>query len=211
MKCWHQEKEEKFPKGCTRLLYKDLIEDTIEESYTDPVAIKMNIACENLLIRGYDERRGPQWSRIEELIYFMHDMDYKKIGIAFCTGLSQEAKVLHMILEENGFEVVSVNCMAGAVAKKELKRRYSITPSKKTGPYACNPLMQAKVLNLEKTEFNIMFGLCLGHDSLFIRYSEADITPLVVKDRVLAHNPIGALYMADGYYRRKFHKASRPQ
>ena len=100
------------------------MEDTIEEGYTDPEARRMNIACENLLIRGYDKRRIAQWSRIEELIHFMHDMDYKRIGLAFCTGLSHEARVLHMILEENGFEVVSVNCMAGAVAKKELERRY---------------------------------------------------------------------------------------
>jgi len=42
-------------------------------------------------------------------------------------------------------------------------------------------------------------GLCVGHDMLFTRHSRAPVTTLVVKDRVLAHNPAGALY--SGYYR----------
>ena len=52
---------------------------------------------------------------------------------------------------------------------------------------------QAKLLE-EGTEFNIVVGLCVGHDSLFIKYSKAPTTVLIVKDRILAHNPIGALY-----------------
>ena len=38
---------------------------------------------------------------------------------------------------------------------------------------------------------NFLVGLCVGHDSLFIKYSEAPRTTLVTKDRVLAHNPVG--------------------
>jgi len=45
--------------------------------------------------------------------------------------------------------------------------------------------------------------LCVGHDSLFIKYSEAPITILAVKDRVLAHNPLGAIYQAESYYKNK--------
>ena len=208
LKCWHPEKKGKFPRGCTKQEYGDLVKETIEESYTDPDARRMNIACENLLIKGVDKKRGFRWSRVEELIHFMHDMEYKKIGVAFCTGLSQEARILHIILEKNDFDVVSVNCMAGALAREEVERQYSIETCKHTGQYICNPIMQAEVLNREKTEFNVLLGLCLGHDSLFIKYSKADVTTLVVKDRVLAHNPIGALYLADTYYRRKFYSES---
>ena len=43
-------------------------------------------------------------------------------------------------------------------------------------------------------------GLCVGHDSLFFRHSEAPVTVLAVKDRVLGHNPLAAVYLADGYY-----------
>ena len=36
-----------------------------------------------------------------------------------------------------------------------------------------------------------------------MKYSEAPVTVLAVKDRVLAHNPLGAIYMADKYYKDK--------
>ena len=66
----------------------------------------------------------------------------------------------------------------------------------------CNPILQAEFLNRQETEFNIVMGLCVGHDSLFYKYSEALVTTLVAKDRVLAHNPAGALYQAKAYYKR---------
>ena len=54
-------------------------------------------------------------------------------------------------------------------------------------------------LNAKKTDLNILIGLCVGHDSLFYKYSEALVTTLVSKDRVMAHNTVGALYQADKY------------
>lgn len=67
----------------------------------------------------------------------------------------------------------------------------------------CNPIGQASLLNEQKTEFNVAIGLCVGHDSLFYRYSDAPVTTLVAKDRVLAHNPCGAIYCADGYFKER--------
>ena len=66
----------------------------------------------------------------------------------------------------------------------------------------CSPIAQAVLLNEEKTDFNIMVGLCVGHDSLFLKYSEAFTTVLVAKDRVLAHNPVAALYTTGSYFAR---------
>ena len=43
-------------------------------------------------------------------------------------------------------------------------------------------------------------GLCVGHDSLFYQHAKAVTTTLVVKDRVLMHNPVSALYTADSYH-----------
>ena len=65
--------------------------------------------------------------------------------------------------------------------------------------------IQAKLLNDQKTEFNVIVGLCVGHDSLFTKYSDALVTTLVAKDRVLAHNPAGALYCADGPIRKRLY------
>ena len=67
----------------------------------------------------------------------------------------------------------------------------------------CNPIAQAVLLNEQKTQLNIVVGLCVGHDSLFYKYSDAMVTTLITKDRVLAHNPAGAVYCAEGYYKKK--------
>ena len=45
-------------------------------------------------------------------------------------------------------------------------------------------------------------GLCVGHDTLFIKHVKSPTTVLAVKDRVLGHNPLAALYLSDSYYRR---------
>ena len=67
----------------------------------------------------------------------------------------------------------------------------------------CNPIGQAMYLNEEKTDFNVVVGLCVGHDSLFFKYSEAPTTVFAVKDRVLVHNPLAAIYASDFYYKKK--------
>ena len=46
-----------------------------------------------------------------------------------------------------------------------------------------------------------LLSLSIKHDSLFYKYSDALVTTLVAKDRVLAHNPCGAIYCADGYFK----------
>jgi len=66
----------------------------------------------------------------------------------------------------------------------------------------CNPISQAQLLNDAGCQFNVVLGLCIGHDSMFFKHSEGLATTLVAKDRVLAHNPIGALALADSYYDR---------
>jgi len=65
----------------------------------------------------------------------------------------------------------------------------------------CNPAGQAKLLNDAGTQLNIICGLCVGHDAVFSMESKAPVTTLIAKDRVLAHNPVGAIYSQ--YIRRK--------
>ncbi len=132
--------------------------------------------------------------------------NFKKLGVAFCVGFSNEAKILSKILQHNGFEVNSVVCKNGSIPKEFLK----IKDNEKVRPGnyepICNPIGQATLLNDAKTELNILLGLCVGHDSLFIKYSNAPVTVFAVKDRVLAHNPIGALYLSESYYKDKLYK-----
>jgi len=64
----------------------------------------------------------------------------------------------------------------------------------------CNPIAQALIVNRQKTQFNILLGLCVGHDSLFFKYAEAPTTVLAVKDRVTGHNPLASVYTSGSYY-----------
>ena len=57
-------------------------------------------------------------------------------------------------------------------------------------------------LNRAETDLNIIVGLCVGHDILFTKYSDAPVTTLVVKDRVAGHNPVSVLYGQNFYYKR---------
>jgi uncharacterized metal-binding protein len=61
---------------------------------------------------------------------------------------------------------------------------------------------QARILNAEGMEMNIIMGLCVGHDMLFSKHSAAPVTTLVVKDRVTGHNPAAVLYGQNFYYKR---------
>jgi uncharacterized metal-binding protein len=81
---------------------------------------------------------------------------------------------------------------------------------RREGDAMCNPVSQAMLLNGEGTDVNVIMGLCVGHDMLFTKFSHQPVTTLVVKDRVLCHNTVGALYGADGmYYKRLYGQAKK--
>jgi uncharacterized metal-binding protein len=142
----------------------------------------------------------PTKTRIVEICEFAKKMGYQRIGLAFCVGLSKESAVVREILIHNGFEVFSVVCKVGRV----LKDKIGILDGEKIMPgideAMCNPVLQARVLNDEKTDFNILLGLCVGHDSLFFKHADAYTTVLAVKDRVTGHNPLAAIYLSHSYY-----------
>ena len=129
-------------------------------------------------------------------------MGYKRLGLAFCYGLKDEAVIVEQILCDHGFEVVSVICKVGGKDKTTigLSQNNKICPESDSHESMRNPIGQAEVLNAEKTEFNIVLGLCVGHDSLFFKNSEAMCTVLAVKDRVTGHNPLMPIYTSRSYY-----------
>lgn len=141
-----------------------------------------------------------KWTRLEEISSFAEQMGYTRIGLSHCVGLTNEAKQLKDILEKK-FSVESVCCKFSGIDKKDLNltqidcERYEAI---------CNPIGQAMVLNDLKTDLNIIVGLCIGHDILFTKYSEAPVTTFIVKDRVTGHNPAATLYSS--YYHKKLIK-----
>ena len=142
-----------------------------------------------------------QWTRVQEIMEFARKIGARKIGVANCIGLINEARIFAKILRANGFEPYAVICKVAGQAKSSM----GIPPQcEEIGPAMCNPILQARLLNQAGTDLNVVIGLCVGHDSLFYRYSEAYVTTLVTKDRVTGNNPAAALYTSGSYYKKKF-------
>ncbi len=191
--------EENYPPFClTKGVDHELLEETLELYKNDEEV--GNIARTAALIEG--EYYG-KLTRVEETIEFIKRMGYKKIGIASCVGLMRETGMLGKVLKAHGIDYYAVGCKTGAVDKTEIGVPNEKKLNKGCGHESmCNPVMQAKVLAAAGCDFNIMVGLCVGHDTLFLKYSEAPTTVLVVKDRVLQHNPVAALYGVGSMYSR---------
>ncbi len=195
----------KGPKGCPTLNKRKLIEETRREYGKKEISEFARQASiqEAQCYANRDQKpyiMHPTKPRIQEICEFAHKMGYARLGLVFCAGLNREGALVAQILEAQGFEVVSVVCKVGSIPKEEI----GVKDDEKIriGEYEtmCNPILQAKVVNDAKTDFNVVLGLCVGHDSLFFKYAEAPTTVLAAKDRVLGHNPLGAIYTSGSYY-----------
>lgn len=144
----------------------------------------------------------PAKTRLEELFEFSHRLGFRRLGMAFCGGMIHEAAVLADLLERQGFEVISVSCKVGGVPKEAIGVRDEEKIRIGCFESMCNPITQALMLNEARTDFNILLGLCIGHDSLFLKYAEGLTTVFAVKDRVTGHNPLAPLYTSRSYYQR---------
>jgi len=133
---------------------------------------------------------GNNLSRLDEIIKFLQIMQWNRVGIAFCYSLANEAEELSKILEKY-FVIESVCCKVGGHTVNDFKSECITSDSPCV---VCDPVSQAQILNKAKVDINIELGLCIGHDILFQKYSEAPVTVLAVKDRIFSHNPLGAIY-----------------
>lgn len=186
---------EQLPKDCPIPQNKELYEESVLQYQQDP----KQLACRSAQVEaaGYGK-----WPRVREIVEFAKSAGYTKLGLAFCIGLRKEAVEVNKLFETSGFTVESVICKTGGVPKEALgiKNEEKVRPGEFEA--ICNPAAQAMLLNKAKTELNILLGLCVGHDTLFIKNSEAPVTILAVKDRVTGHNPLAAIY-ASHYFESK--------
>lgn len=129
-------------------------------------------------------------TRVEELIAYAQARGVRRVGVAFCVSLTREAQALGRALEAEGVEAELVCCRVGAIdpaligLPKAHPERFAAT---------CNPVAQAKLLNLAQVGLVAQVGLCIGHDLVLQEECDAPVTTLVVKDRALDHHPVGAL------------------
>lgn len=191
-------KDRTYPEFCLTTGLDDADWQWAVERYDEGENHRVMVASAEVEYEGYC-----RLTRVEEIMTFARKMGYRRIGIANCIGLQNEARIFARILRDNGFDVFSVICKVGGKAKSSMgipKECESI------GAAMCNPVLQARLLNQAGTQLNVVIGLCVGHDSLFYKYSDAYVTTLVTKDRVTGHNPAAVFYTSNSYYRNKLKK-----
>jgi uncharacterized metal-binding protein len=141
-------------------------------------------------------------TRLEETIIFALKMGAKKLGVASCIGLLDESSVYVKTARSAGLKVKTVICKVGSVDKCDIGLPDSLKLAPGTQESCCNPVLQAQILNDWGADVNVSIGLCVGHDYLFTKHSQAPAVTLAVKDRVLGHNPLAAVYASKFYYKR---------
>ena len=83
---------------------------SIEKLYDNNSRVIMQTA-EDAYVRGSN--------RVHEIKNFAHKAGIKRIGIAFCVSMPQEAEAVKQFLSDE-FEVYSVDCKCGRVTKHEM-------------------------------------------------------------------------------------------
>jgi len=207
--CWSNDPATAPPRpgNCPSDSFGEVVAHSFEEYRGD--SENARIAFTAARVEGLCYRKEPgsdaiqaRWTRVEDTIAFAGLMGYKKIGMATCIGLLDECERFSTILKAQGFEPLSVCCKSGSIDKLELGLSEEDKVRPGTFEPACNPIAQAEILNRLGSDMNIIMGLCVGHDMLFARHSQAPVTTLIVKDRVTGHNPIAVLYGQNFYYKR---------
>jgi uncharacterized metal-binding protein len=117
-----------------------------------------------------------RWTRLREIAEFANRIEARPVGVAHCTTTAREAGLVAGYLRDSGLEVVMP-------ARSE----------------ECNPLAQAALLADRDTKLNVICGMSVSHEAMFIRASTVPVTVLVARDARLRHNPVAALYTSDSY------------
>ncbi len=208
--------EGQLPEFCPMKHKPGVIEQALEK-YRDEDTRRLHVTSAIIEQKAYQMVRGRLISvrpRLLEIMKFSESMGWDDLGVAFCGGLSDEAKSVVEVLERAGFRVRSVVCSCGGVDKT----RFGVPGEHKISSLygepdrfeaGCNPIVQAEVLNSENLDLHIIVGLCIGHDLLFTRHSRPPVTTLIVKDRVTGHNPVASLY--SGYHNPRYYTEKMDQ
>ncbi len=132
-----------------------------------------------------EQSSGFGMNRIQAIRSFARSSGFSRIGIAHCITFGREAAAVNSYLSQD-FELFQVDCKYGRLKADELFQNGS-------SRILCNPAGQADYLNGCGCELNISMGLCVGHDMIFNKKSEAPVTSLFTKDFSNGHNPSAAV------------------
>ena len=182
-----------MPQYCQAQKFPEVI-DQSKSQYLEPQVANIHLAMARISKKG-----GSDWCRIQQCIEFARELGVTKVGLAVCLALLEESKEFAKYLKGVGIEVVSVGCLVGGVKGEDTG-----IPDEWVHPlgFSCNPIAQAEIMNREETQLNFIYGLCVGHDTLFMMHAKAPATCVSVKDTVTVNNPSAVLFSP--IYRMKF-------
>ena len=88
------------------------ISDYVAEYEQDPVTWKLASISGETTMHDHGE------TRMQQVVRFAKAYGCRKIGLAFCISLSEEARMTANVLRKEGFEVESVICKVGRFDRK---------------------------------------------------------------------------------------------
>ena len=101
--CSKNEEDKKPGTACPSKSKKHLIEKSIAKYKNNKE--DYNLAYNSALVEAEGYCKDV---RLLEIINFAEKCNFKKLGLAFCIGLSKETKIVAEILENHGFEVKNI-------------------------------------------------------------------------------------------------------
>ena len=151
-----------YPEFCPTTNLKDEDLQWALERYEEGRNHDIMVASAEVEFEGYC-----QWTRVQEIMEFARKIGAKKIGIANCIGLINEARIFAKILRANGFEAYAIICKVAGKAKSSIG-----IPEKceEIGAAMCNPILSAFV--------PLLPSLTIRHDLLMhVTKSPRQCTP----------------------------------
>ena len=91
----HKNEMDNAPINCPTKNEKEELDEILEKYKNDDENLKIARASAEVVIDGYGAK-----PRVKEIVDFCKAMEYKKLGLAFCVGLSKEAMTFAKILKE---------------------------------------------------------------------------------------------------------------
>jgi uncharacterized metal-binding protein len=135
-----------------------------EELYADGEHHRLAHASALVEAEGYGE-----WTRLQETAELARRMGFDRIGITHCPDMVREAAIAASYLRDYGLQVHR--------------------PESRSEPFE-----QARELENRQTQMNVVAGMCVPHEAIFVRASRAPVSVLVARDVRFQHNPAAALY-----------------
>jgi uncharacterized metal-binding protein len=156
--------------------------ENVLKEYSNKNAQKIYQTADNLVNNG----KAGKLSRIEELILFIKENNYKIVSLAYCFSMEEKVKKISKLLRDNDINTKSYRCTINGIKEDDILKNNKTNVN-------CNPIGQAEAINNSDTDFVIELGLCLGHDVLFHQYLKKPFTVFAVKDRVFNNCPLNYL------------------